>query len=376
VPPFKRLRRHSAHPSAGFETDTALDAPTEPINTYRVARAIEHNEFEHAKDAGRPSETTTQISAVVGPLKIPQIQVGPPSPTVEPQATAAGFRTFPFRPDVVIDGWSTDAITIRGVSQRGHLHRYNGAPRQDDFAVHQLSGQRTIILVADGVSAAPQSHLGASAAIKYAASWLRDRLPEDVAQTDWLMLIKSVAWGLSEQAQTLLNLDQPDPIRTEQELATTLVCAVIEPTTSGTLRAFLLGVGDSGAWLLSDGRFSEVLGGKAPSNSEIASSAVTALPWVPNEIAPVVIEIAHGDTLLIGTDGIGDPLGTGEGGVGNLLRSVVGAPTPPTLVEFAHAVDFSREMFDDDRTLVAVWARRKGTPRYAKSESHTDDTGV
>jgi hypothetical protein len=63
--------------------------------------------------------------------------------------------------------------------------------------------------------------------------------------------------------------------------------------------------------------------------------------------------------LLIATDGIGDPLGTGQGGVGNLFREVLTKPTPPSLIEFAHAVDFSRETFDDDRTLVAVWPRRR-----------------
>jgi hypothetical protein len=31
---------------------------------------------------------------------------------------------------------------------------------------------------------------------------------------------------------------------------------------------------------------------------------------------------------------------------------------PPSLGEFAHAMDFSRETFDDDRTLVAVMPRR------------------
>jgi hypothetical protein len=28
---------------------------------------------------------------------------------------------------------------------------------------------------------------------------------------------------------------------------------------------------------------------------------------------------------------------------------------PPDLLQFARVVDFSRETFDDDRTLVAVW---------------------
>ncbi|WP_207544239.1 hypothetical protein, partial [Mycobacterium alsense] len=71
------------------------------------------------------------------------------------------------------------------------------------------------------------------------------------------------------------------------------------------------------------------------------------------------------EVLLIATDGIGDPLGTGQGGVGNLLRDVLTRPCPPSLIEFAHAMDFSRETFDDDRTLVAVWPRGKTTDEAA-----------
>ena len=166
---------------------------------------------------------------------VPQIVVGSPSPSVEPSAIGAAYRSFPFRPDVVIDGWSTEAITVRGVSQRGHLHRYNGAPRQDDFALHDLPDGRVIVLVADGVSQAPQSHFGASTAIRQAAEWLRSNLGDDLADTDWLALLKSAAWALTERAQTLLGLDEPDPVRAEEQLATTLVCAVIEPTGAHTL---------------------------------------------------------------------------------------------------------------------------------------------
>ena len=136
------------------------------------------------------------------------------------------------------------------------------------------------------------------------------------------------------QAQNLFRLAEPDPVRAEEELATTLVCAVIEPSDSGGLCAHLVGVGDSGAWLLSSGTFTEILGGKGPLDSEIASSAVIGLPRVPAELAPVVVEVANGDVLLIGTDGIGDPLGTGQGGVGNLLRNVLGA----VLTALAHRV--------------------------------------
>jgi hypothetical protein len=120
----------------------------------------------------------------------------------------------------------------------------------------------------------------------------------------------------------------------------------------------LVSAGDSVAWLLSGEEFIEVLVGKTVSDSGIASSAVVGLPRVPNDVVPMVVEVADGDVLLIGTDGIGDPLGTGQGGVGNLFREVLTRPEVPSLIEFAHAVDFSREAFDDDRTLVAVWPRK------------------
>ncbi|MBS9535763.1 protein phosphatase 2C domain-containing protein [Mycobacterium sp. M1] len=305
---------------------------------------------------------------MTGPLSIPRIIVGQPSHVGEPAAVGTGFRSFPYRPAAVIDGWSTAAATIRAASLRGHLHCYNGAPRQDDVCVHQLPGGRIVVAVADGVSGASQSHLGAACATKVAADWLRAHIDGDLTRIDWLQLYKCVAWDLAERVQGLFGLAEPDPIRAEQELATTLVCAVIEPTGMGALRAYLTCVGDSGAWLLSNGEFMPVLGGKPTSGDGIASAAVTGLPRVPRDITPTVVDFTSGDVLLIGTDGVGDPLGDGQGGVGKLFHAVLGVASPPSVIEFAHAVDFSREMFDDDRTLVAVW------PRYAVS-GHSDDGG-
>ncbi|ORB10858.1 protein phosphatase 2C domain-containing protein [Mycobacterium noviomagense] len=346
---FKRRRKDEApcdeDPTAPLEQPTIQQTPT----------AVEPIAVKTSTSASRVSG----VAEVVGTTVIPQITVGSPSPSVEPSAIATSYCSWPFRPDVVIDGWSTDAMTVRGVSQRGHLHRYNGAPRQDDFALHHLPDGRVVVVVADGVSAARQSHIGASTATRQAAEWLYSHLGDDTADTDWLTMLKTTAWALSERAQTLLGLDAPDPVRAEQELATTLACAVIEPTGPHSLRACLVSAGDSAAWLLSAGRFVEVLAGKTVTASGIASSAVIGLPRVPTEVTPAVVDVAYDDVLLIGTDGIGDPLGAGQGGVGDLFREVLTKPSPPSLIEFAHAVDFSRETFDDDRTLVAVWPKRQ-----------------
>jgi serine/threonine protein phosphatase PrpC len=333
--PTTPLQRPTTVP---IEPTPAPTAPYEPATTTRAALASTPppaTSYEPSQVlTSAPVRETPGVSEVVGTTVVPQITVGSPSPTVEPVVIAADYSSLPFRPDVVIDGWSTDTMTVRGVSQRGHLHRYNGAPRQDDFAVHRLPGGRVIVLVADGVSGARQSHIGASAAIKQAADWLHSNLGNDLAATDWAGLLKRA------------------------ELATTLVCAVIEPTGPQVLRAHLVSAGDSAAWLLKAGHFVAIAGGKAVEASGVSSSAVVGLPRLPPEVIPIVVDIEDSDVLLIATDGIGDPLGSGQGGVGNLFRDVLTRPSAPSLIEFAHAVDFSRETFDDDRTLVAVWPRK------------------
>jgi serine/threonine protein phosphatase PrpC len=357
--PFKRRPKTGVPPN---------EDPTTPLTFSATERQPPPAEPQIASATSPSVRDGSAVSEVVGPTVVPQIIVGSPSPTVEPSVIAPDYRALPFRPDVVIDGWSTDAMTVRGVSQRGHLHRYSGAPRQDDFAVHHLPDGRVIVLVADGVSGAPQSHIGASTATKQAAEWLHNNIRYDLANFDWLDLLKSTAWALNERAQTLLGLEAPDPVRAEEQLATTLVCAIIEPIAAHTLRAHLISVGDSAAWLLSAGQFTELLGGKAVPASGIASSAVVGLPRVPTEVTPVVVDVEYDDVLLIATDGIGDPLGTGQGGVGNLFREVLTKPSPPSLIEFAHAVDFSRETFDDDRTLVAVWPRKQEAPETVRAQ--------
>jgi hypothetical protein len=353
---------------------TRDEDPTAPLNRPTAQPTAAAAESTAVTTSASVSEVSG-VAEVTGATVVPQITVGSPSPAVEPSAIATSYSSLPFRPDVVIDGWSTNAMTVRGVSQRGHLHRYNGAPRQDDFALHHLPDGRVIALVADGVSGAPQSHIGASTATRQAAEWLHSNLFDDVADTDWSALLKSAAWALNERAQTLLGLDAPDPVRAEQELATTLVCAVIQPIGERTLRAYLISAGDSVAWLLSAGQFVEILGGKTVPESGIASSAVVGLPRIPTQVTPAVVDVAEGDVLLIGTDGIGDPLGTGRGGVGDLFREVLTKPSAPSLIEFAHAVDFSRETFDDDRTLVAVWPRKQASlpkPALPRQPSKVD----
>jgi len=73
-----------------------------------------------------PRGSAPPVSEVLGDVRVAQIVIGAASPKVEPKLIGEDYLSFPFRPDTVIDGWSSDQLTIRGASLRGHFHRYNG----------------------------------------------------------------------------------------------------------------------------------------------------------------------------------------------------------------------------------------------------------
>jgi hypothetical protein len=284
------------------------------------------------------------------------IVLGTPTLRFEPRQVSAGYRRIPYRPDTVLDGWATEEFCVRGASVRGYLHRYDGSPRQDDFViVERGNGRQIIAAVADGVGEATQSHIGSTTAVRYASQWLDSSLGEPTEATDWHAMIESTAWALVEQAR-VIDPACTDAAGAEGMLATTLVCAVVEASDEGGFVAHIVSVGDSGAWCLAQDGYTRVLGGKGEAVGGISSSAVFGLPRVPPDVHATRVVLSPGGVLLLGTDGFGDPLGSGTGLVGGLFAEIL-RPGPPTLTEFGHTLDFSRDTFDDDRTLVAVWRR-------------------
>jgi hypothetical protein len=142
-------------------------------------------------------------------------------------------------------------------------------------------------------------------------------------------------------------------------LATTLVLGSARPAPGG-LAVSVVGVGDSGAWLLRGGRFSPVLAAKHDPSAAVVNSAVSGLPRLAAPPVGARLLLEPGDALLVGTDGFGDPLGDGEGMVGELFARALASVPPP--LGLAHLLDFSRETFDDDRTLIVIWPRPADGP--------------
>lgn len=301
-----------------------------------------------------------------------RIEVGTPGPEFE--AKAPGQYAFDF-PDSECDGWSTAGpagLTLRSASVRGAKHRYYRQPRQDAAraAVHESTGG-IAFAVADGVSSATSSEFGALEACRAVLERMLYLLsgqpgqpgecaqPGQQAPLDFQDVARHAAERLRQLAQWRLGGQEPTVSDVAALYATTLVAGTVLPDPAGPL-VELFRIGDSGAWLLdtSTGRYEPLFGLKSDADTVVVSNVVTPLPSVPDQLERTTARLTPGRVLLVGTDGFGDPLGDGDGQVGALFASQLAVPPAPLWL--AHLLDFSRETFDDDRSLLAVWPRTTG----------------
>ena len=175
-----------------------------------------------------------------------------------------------------------------------------------------------VVAVADGVSSAPLSHVGANTVCRYAVERLLREGVGDAAP-DWRDVLEGCAWALVDTWQRLESLPAPDPSETERQLATTMCVAVLGANGDGAVVRGVA-VGDSGMAMLRGDRIVPLLGGKAPDTDGIRHSGVTPLPRVPDDPITGEWPLLVGETLLIGTDGIWDPVGNGQGMVAEFPR--------------------------------------------------------
>ncbi|MGW1913911.1 protein phosphatase 2C domain-containing protein [Streptomyces sp. NPDC002076] len=284
-----------------------------------------------------------------------RIVLGTPAAHVEPKPPPAD----PYRPDTVFDGWSTPHLTVRLASVRGDAHRFGGRPRQDDVVVawHEPTGT-VVFAVADGVSSARLSHVGAALACRTAVNDLLVQLGEDRPGPDWSRVLKAAAYQLLMRVAHGREPSEADRAEAVGTLATTLVTGTVTPLEGGAMRVTVIRAGDSSAWCLQGGRYAPLLHDEDTGSDEISSTAVVALPRLSARSRPLTYTLPADGVLLVGTDGFGVPLGDGTGLVGELFAEGLTVP-PPEPRTLAHLLDFSRETFDDDRTLLAIWPRHR-----------------
>ena len=312
---------------------------------------LESTAVEHPSGSFEPPGVADRIP----PDRWAPIVVDQPIFEFEPKPPS---NTERYRADTIFDGWSTDLYTVRLASVRGYSHRYSGIPRQDEAAAaFEPESGAVVFAVADGVSSAGESHIGAEVACYTAIRETSYQLAAGQA-IDWTRVATVAANGLAASAGDLLDQDRPHPDAVEQLVATTLVAGCVIPTRRGTLIS-MIQIGDSGAWVLRGDRYYPVLDQKHDHGSPVISSAVSPLPRIPDRLPVAEFELDPDSLLLVGTDGFGDPLGDGDGQVGQLFTQHLTSPPAPRAL--AHLLDFSRETFDDDRTVLAIW-QRPGRP--------------
>ncbi|WP_239152685.1 protein phosphatase 2C domain-containing protein [Virgisporangium aliadipatigenens] len=247
----------------------------------------------------------------------------------------------------MIDATRTGRIELRAVSARGGAHRCEGSVRQDAFALSRSrNGRWLVAAVCDGVGSARLSDIGARVAANRAV-W---ELTESLSKTD-----KDLRQQLSNAVQrttTALRAEAMNRRNCElADLATTITVLAIDSTAeAGSHRYVVGGVGDSPVLKLGVGGALRPLAPKVA--AEVHSSATAALPWQADSCSHYAGELAVGEVLLIATDGFATLATQDEPAryFGEHWR----APVAPAT--FAADVEFVAKSYDDDRTVVAVWA--------------------
>ncbi|SDM12006.1 protein phosphatase 2C domain-containing protein [Nonomuraea jiangxiensis] len=253
-------------------------------------------------------------------------------------------------PGVALDGGMLAQTTVRAVSLRGRRHRYRGEPLQDAYAVRlSADGRWVIAAVADGLGSTLHAEHAAAVAVRAAT---RLSLTPD---RGWHAAFATVAWevmrataGLGGQTYGRPGSGAPDPP------ATTLTIGVV-PADGRRGIAACAAIGDSPALWLHDGAWTEIFPPEGPRPGNVTS----ALPEDLGELRERQIDWGPGDVLVLCSDGFGTALG--GGGSALAQRLVTSWSSPPALRSFLCDVDFQLSTYDDDRTVLALWAGRHDT---------------
>ncbi|HZO64494.1 MAG TPA: protein phosphatase 2C domain-containing protein [Kribbellaceae bacterium] len=267
-------------------------------------------------------------------------------------------------PDTMADGGVVGSVHVLAASVRGLSHRQQGTPRQDSYGFAVTADRRWLVLtVADGVSAGRLSHRAAQLVTRYGPGLVAAEIDREGApwNVPWYEIFQQLAGRIISVGQKLLAAEGiPDatPQGVSDAMATTVTVVVMElAPVEGTRRVAVAWQGDSPVWLVYRDEWRCLTEVKNLSK-ELASSSVMALPRLPSDpdmLRHTATMVPLDATLLVMTDGVGDPLGTADGDVAAALAEAW--HTPPTVFRFAEQVAFGRKSFDDDRTVVAVWPR-------------------
>ncbi|MDH6226800.1 protein phosphatase 2C domain-containing protein [Streptomyces sp. MJP52] len=277
----------------------------------------------------------------------------PPFPRNKPAVADDDFAAF--TPDTVIDGVTLPGLTVWGASLRGDSHRWEGTCRQDAMVMARIGAgdeELLVLAVADGVGSSKRSHLAShdagQAVIRTLAAGAQELHRLLVAQ-DQQNLNAAVNSGIGATVGALLAkwADGAEDF-TERDYSTTLHLLLV-PTDPAIRDRALVSIGDGGLLRLADGAWHGLEG----EDSGIASTSTAALP--STKYATVsLFRSAPGELLLLGTDGITNPINQ-EPEFRDRLAAYWGTGEIPSMSDFLRQAQLRARTYDDDRTVICVW---------------------
>ncbi|MGW7644191.1 protein phosphatase 2C domain-containing protein [Streptomyces bobili] len=285
----------------------------------------------------------------------------PPHPLGRP--SVRGTDAFaPFSPVVLLDGAQVERLTVRAASVRGDSHNWEGSCRQDAMTVTRIGppeAEMLLLAVADGVGSALYSHVGSYQFSRLAAVYL-DREAESIhaalcaRSEDELRVLatKAVAGAAAELRSLWARSAQHSPRPyADQDYATTLHVLLI-PTDAGIRDRVLCSVGDGGLFVLREGRWEH---GDPDDDGGLLDTRTEALPHAYRSVKAALLRTVPGEVLLLGTDGITNPLTQKDPEFARRLADAWGGPEVPSLSDFLWQAQTRAKSYDDDRTVICVW---------------------
>jgi hypothetical protein len=283
-----------------------------------------------------------------------ELPAGPPGTPIGQADTELSAATLP-------------GMVIRAASVRGLLHRFNGTPGQDAFAIAQYHREdrdapQAIAVVCDGVGALGRSHEAARLVSRLLAGAGTNGVP----WPDAFALANEEVHALAKQA----SCGGPDDADLNGMATTAVAVAVNRVADTWILTSAW--VGDSSLWHLSRAGEWSLLTGAAPEDSDetFYSSGVRPLPSADGACASGEFSVTGGAIFLM-SDGVANPLRWSR----EVRKTLAGWwARPPDPFTFAAQVGFARRSHTDDRTVVGIWADSDGDAPV-RPEEPGDATG-
>jgi hypothetical protein len=247
--------------------------------------------------------------------------------------------------DVECSAASMPGLLVRAATCRGLMHRANGTPRQDAFALGQADDNAGLIaVVCDGVGQFGRSDEAALFTSRRLAALGAEGLP-------WPDAFVRVNQELDKIAGEARATDTADA--DANGMATTAVAISVRRKEDGWAGEAAW-VGDSTVWRLdADSRWTLITGSIEGDDGDDGyhSTGVRPLPSSNGKCMSLEFTVGPG-ALFVMTDGVANPLKWSSDVQDALAGWWMLAPDPFT---FAAQVGFARKSHMDDRTVVGIW---------------------